>query len=528
MSNNVNEYVFCPSCGSITTPGICTQCGYNLNQETEEIIQNSVSDSTYENQDYKRYEPQNEVGNTNQYEPQMSSNYSNPYGQQPAEASYHDPYGQQPVETSYNNQYNQQHGNMYYNQNLAQPQYNTYQNIPMEPEKKKSRWWIWLLIIAGVLFLGAIAIIAVIVIIFFLPFFVFNETISTTQVATPTAPIVQEVETTEEESEEESSIIEDNINSGSGTYAYAVYPADHTRYDFSDFEWSAYANSADTYSDTTDGAADFYLQDGFSSTFGTNHDNHFGEAFIGDYFEPFVECIDENQDYGLERHFISYMDEKDGVSIFGSIAYMQFTGGTISNEEELNQKILNATANDLFAYLDGQKTYDVMSSLHFFVDSFVVYNDADKVSILLDISVVGDESSYVDSYVYALNIATKSGEILDNSQFISVNEEFAAEFRERCHTQNGTDIDGLNNLTDKELAAMLADEQTNIVFFSPYGLEFGYNYEMSSPDGYSRGWMTITMKDWMNYTETLGTVISVPDESSDSENISQMNGTTDM
>lgn len=529
MPNNVNEYVFCPMCGSITTPGICTQCGYNLEQKEEETNRNVYSAPETNTESVNQNDNQN-------YNRDYSQNANLNYGQ-----GYNQNYNQN-YDQSYNGYYNQNNDLNYNpntNQNLnnnlygTQPQQNLYQSVPMEPEKKKSRWWIWLLIIAGVLFLGAFLVVVVIIaLVVFVPILSVTNTGGMNQgVSSQISPVpqVEVSEVLEEDSEayyEEDSITENGSGSfEAGSSSYAVYAADHTRYDLSEFDWSAYANSADLYSDTTDGTDDFYLEENFASTFGTNHDNHFGEAFLGDYFEPFVECIDENQDYGLERHFISYADEKDGVGIYGSIAYMQFTGGTIPNEEALNQQILNATANDLFAYLDGKKTYDVMGSLHFFVDSFVVYNDAEKVSILLDINVVGDESTYADSYVYAINIATKSGVILDNSEFISVDEAFAAEFRERCCTQNGTDIPGLNSITDEELAKLLGDEKTNIVFFSPYGLEFGYNYEMGSPEGYSRGWMTITMKDWADYTESLGEIISIPAEES---GMSQMGGTTDL
>lgn len=494
MSNRVNEYVFCPSCGSITTPGVCTQCGYRLNQESVENVQSFMPEQE-QNQPYST---------GNYYQPEMQpDNFNGNQYSQPADASV-------------------------YHQYSGQPQYTSVPNAPIQPEKKKSRWWLWLLIIAGILFLGAFLVVVVMIAIFVLvPVLTVDDTVTSTQVAYPQTSMTQEIETSEP-SEEYS---EENVTTEEwedyyvyDSSSYAVYAADHTRYDFSDFDWDSYASADAGYSDTTDGTNDFYLLEDSLSSFGSDHTNHYGEAFIGDYYEPFVECIDSNQAYGLERHFMSYSDSKDGVDINSSIAYMQFTGGTIPNEEELNLAIMNATANDLFAYLDGKKTYDVMQSLYFFVDSFVVYNDAEKVSILLDVVVVGDASTYADSYVYAINISTKTGEILDNSEFISVDEEFAAEFRERCCTQNGTDIEGLNSITDAELATMLGDEKTNIVFFSPYGLEFGYNYEMGSPEGYSRGWMTITMKDWMNYTETLGEIVTMPENSG----ASQISGATDM
>ena len=58
------EYMFCPRCGAVTKPGTCTNCGYQIYEESGEDFQNS-SESDYQNDhisDYSKYEsgtPQN-------------------------------------------------------------------------------------------------------------------------------------------------------------------------------------------------------------------------------------------------------------------------------------------------------------------------------------------------------------------------------------------------------------------------------------------------------------------------------------
>ena len=47
----------------------------------------------------------------------------------------------------------------------------------------------------------------------------------------------------------------------------------------------------------------------------------------------------------------------------------------------------------------------------------------------------------------------------------------------------------------KQLLDFLSDENTNIVFYTPVGLEIGFNYTTSD----STGWVTATIKDYAGY-----------------------------
>ena len=166
-------------------------------------------------------------------------------------------------------------------------------------------------------------------------------------------------------------------------------------------------------------------------------------------------------------------------------------------KDALNEEIFRYTVHDLLAQLDGYTDYGwYTGSALILVDSFVTYNDGEKMSILLDVNISEDGSALAESYIYGINIDLVNGEIMENGSILVSGSEFAAIFRERCCTQNGTDIDGLNYLEDYELAAFLGDSSTNIVFYTPYGMEYGYAYELS--DG-SKGWMTITLADYEEY-----------------------------
>lgn len=50
-------------------------------------------------------------------------------------------------------------------------------------------------------------------------------------------------------------------------------------------------------------------------------------------------------------------------------------------------------------------------------------------------------------------------------------------------------------MTDEQLQDFLSDSDTNIIFYTPVGLEIGFNYTTSS----SSGWVTVTIKDYERY-----------------------------
>lgn len=423
MGNN-NEYVFCPHCGGITIPGICVNCGMRTTEEkpVEEHLQPYVVTESFDT-------------------PAKATNY----------------------------QYQQP--NMSYTVN---------------PPKKKSHWWLWLIIIGVVLFFGVFLLVLVGIV----ALIMFGANDSSTASVIPSYEISSMPEVTVPDTPD--------IPDAYDTTSVTICERDLGRLDFSDFDWDSYANTAMIYSDTSDGSNDLFLNREYLSTFGSNHDNHSISEFSGDYFEPFVDCIDTSYDYRLSRHFIDYSNLDEGVMVNAKIAYIQFEGDTIPNEDALNQQILEMTANDLWGYLDGQKPfYSYYSNVTYMIDSYIPYNDGEKMSILLDVNVYDGEYRE-DHHVYAINIDLVNGEIMDNGSILQIDEDFAAMFRERNDAQNGTDVLGVISLDDSELAEMLSSANTNIVFFSPYGMEVGYNYESTE---YSWGWVTITLSDYEDYLQ---------------------------
>lgn len=448
-----NEYVFCPHCGGITIPGICVNCGMSteVKNKQEPVVQEQ-SETT--GKQAMNFQTQSNV------QQQSATNMQQPVNMQ-----------QQSMNRQQQAAFSRQQPDMSYTVNTPQ---------------KKSHWWIWLLIIGFVLFFGVILVlIAVVGVIFF------STSSNMTSAGGGALPQVQyEIDTSGVQvTVPETSEVPDE-------YATTVYGRELERLDFSTFDWDMYANSALVYSDTDDGSKDIYLDKEYQSTFGSNHDNHSINDFTGQYFEPFVDCIDPSYEYGLERHFVNYSNVDGSTIVNANIAYIQFSGDTIPNEAELNRRIMEMTMNDFWGHLDGQTSlYSSTSEITYMVDSFIPYNDDEKISILLDVNLYED-GYREDHYVYAINIDLVNGEIMDNGSILEIDETFAAMFRERNNAQNGEDVMGVINADDAEIAELLSSPETNIVFFSPYGMEVGYNYQTAN---YTWGWVSITLSDYEDY-----------------------------
>ena len=466
--SNYAEYVFCPHCGGITPPGICVNCG---KKTVENVAETQIISETQQIETTSSYtdELQKSYGQYSQYEAQSSNMYEQQIQIEPQASMY----------------------------STQQQTYDKF--IAQEPPKKK-RWWILLVIITAVIFIGLVVTVLAVVAAIAAPIFMGTSGNTTQSVTVTTAPSLVPV------TSEDTSVSEMEEGDLTGThidgdeFALEVYQRSFGRYDLSYMDLQSEWEQADLlYTDSVDGVADMYLAEGYESTFGSNHDNHSRDEFTGIYYEPFVDCIDDSYNYGLTRRYMEYYNFENSIQLNAYIAYYELTGDVIPNQDALNEEIFLLTAHDLLAQLDGFTDYGWYTGQAFiFVDSFVTYNDGEKVSILLDVNITEDGSSLAESYIYGINIDLVNGEIMDNDSILVADSDFAAIFRERCCTQNGTDIDGLNYIENDELATFLGNSSTNIVFYTPYGMEYGYAYELS--DG-TKGWMTITLADYEEYLQ---------------------------
>ncbi len=212
-----------------------------------------------------------------------------------------------------------------------------------------------------------------------------------------------------------------------------------------------------------------------------------------DYYVELADAVREDLSYQIEWEEYDYVDDKTGATAVGR--YPRLVGGRIPHIDELNERIKEEATyySELYAYY---KEWQEGESLSYASESmgYVTYMDEERISIVFQERFVMDMESSIS--LYSINIDLMSGEILDNGSVIQYSQELAEAFRAQNDYQNGY-VEAVDSMNDEELLDFLSDPDTNIVFFTPVGLEIGFNYSTSD----STGWVSATLKDYSRYTK---------------------------
>ncbi len=198
--------------------------------------------------------------------------------------------------------------------------------------------------------------------------------------------------------------------------------------------------------------------------------------------------------YSVEWEEYDYVDDETGATTQGR--YPQLKGGNIPHMDELNEEIkYEATYySNLYGYYREQQEEDLYYAST--SQGYVTYMDEEKISIVLRESFAMNMESYIS--LYSINIDLVSGELMDNGNMIDYTPKLAKAFRDQDAYQNGT-AQAVDEMTDEQLQDFLSDSDTNIIFYTPVGLEIGFNYTTSS----SSGWVTVTIKDYERYMKKI-------------------------
>lgn len=184
--------------------------------------------------------------------------------------------------------------------------------------------------------------------------------------------------------------------------------------------------------------------------------------------------------------------EKNLYVITGEKPVIQ--GENIENLDVLNDA-LTAEYQDLQEYMEmitGDLGIDGAEPAEVSVDCYVTYMDEEFLSVVYNVRI--SMEYYGQVYLSCVNINMESGVVMHNlMDLIHVDDAFAIEFRERNARQNQTD--SIDYMSDQEVAAYLCGENTGIAYFTPLGMEIGFNYEL--------GWITVTYQDYRDYLRSL-------------------------
>lgn len=239
-----------------------------------------------------------------------------------------------------------------------------------------------------------------------------------------------------------------------------------------------------------------------------DHDDSYYDDYYYDDDYDYDDYYDDDYNYDDDEYYTLHDDIKDlsytidweyyeydanGDNVIITIEYPVIVKGRIPNRDQINDVLesemrffVDYYENEYSRYMGDENSYFYASSV-----AYVTYMSEDVLSIVFSESVYSD---YFDSIsLYCVNIDVQNGVILDNTDILSVDDDFSVDFRYRSQRQNGS-VDALDGMSDQEITQMLTSSGSLIIFYTPQGLEVGLNHE----DGY----VTVTYHDYKDYLNT--------------------------
>lgn len=237
-----------------------------------------------------------------------------------------------------------------------------------------------------------------------------------------------------------------------------------------------------------------YNDDGYGHDYDHN-DDHYG----GDYHDNDNNDYDDDEyytlhddikklSYSINWEYFEYDTDNENVSII--VDYPEVSGGHVPNLDKINRAIANEISVFTDYYEEEYSRYmtDDDSYFNAYASGYVTYMSEDILSVVFSETVY--TNYYNSAYLYCINIDMKDGVILENTDIISVDDDFSVDFRYRSDEQNGT-IDEVDMMSDQEITELLTSGSNLIIFYTPQGMEIGFNYD--------QGWVTVTYHDYRDY-----------------------------
>lgn len=264
----------------------------------------------------------------------------------------------------------------------------------------------------------------------------------------------------------------------------------------------------DEYSDEDGPTTAVYGEDGYVSLAGKTHDNYYGEEFSGDTYDEVVDWINEDVNYAVSRHGYDYYNKKYNIS--AEFSYVQLSSDEIN--EEILSSINDELARKVNHFIDrmsemDKETLKVYANNHIVLDSYVTYNDEKKISVYCDYKSYynGHYYNFVSDDSFSMNFDLESGYEIYNVDLIQFDDALYEEFMANYEAQNPKLAEQGITFNIEDVKQWLSDF-SGIVFFTPMGMEIGFNYYNSDMD--ASGTVLVTFKDYEKYKKSMDDEIS--------------------
>jgi len=449
------EFIFCPRCGAVTAPGVCTNCGFKIEKEetVNETVNNEYTDSANETSSVVQTETVNEM-----------------------------------------------------------PQDNTV-------EKKKPVGLIIGIVAGVLAVLFLILILGVVGVVAFAPMIIktaYTPSTPPSPVVNATLPNTTDDDDDDDEEEDnnkdtdkdadtdadddddkdtDTDDTDDDIVDEFAGYSETIEPlyGGTSQFDYDKFVEDFINNANEYWDEPADDTNDFYLNGSYSSYMQSPYSQEFIErdGFETPYYQYVVNSYVENDNYEVERRIIRFEGQINGIFANAYCAYYNLYSDDV-DYTAVNEALRNQAVTSLYNYVT---THTSSSAFNYtlYCDSVITFNNDDIFSVAYNSTAYADNNTQT-FYIHGVNVDVKNGEVMDNTKIFNLDDDFSRFFISRSNTQNSF-VEAINYSDIKDVTKVLNDDDSLIVLFTPLGLEIGCDYRYK----YTYGWVTVTINDFDKY-----------------------------
>ena len=225
-------------------------------------------------------------------------------------------------------------------------------------------------------------------------------------------------------------------------------------------------------------------------TYDDFYDDYYGDYdddydYDYDYYEPdeddpyyreIVDCTRTDLDYSLQWVVESLTPDnsEDDCTFYTTYPILDLEGADQFAK-------INDTIRELaLAYRDSYKECE--SGISTF--GYVTLMDEDKISIVFKHNFY--KKNVTEVLLDARTFSIETGEVVSPEEMVEIDLDLAMRFQSQDKLQNDG-VDAVQDRSAEELLEILEDPDKAVFFYTPVGLEAGFNYET--------GWVTVTLKE---------------------------------
>ena len=269
-----------------------------------------------------------------------------------------------------------------------------------------------------------------------------------------------------------------------------------SKFDYDDFVNNIVPSANEYWDESTDGSFDYFINGSYSSYLKSTVSHGFigRQDFQTPYYEYLIDSYIENDNYTVGRRAIRYEGEYNGLFINAYCTYYTLSSDDV-DFSEANEALRNQAISELYDYISKKSKSNSSEAFNYtlYIDSVITFNNDEILSV--GYSTTSYENNNIDNfYIHGINVDVRKGKVMDNTAILNFDDDFSEFFVKRSNIQNSY-VEAINYCPYSDTTKVFNDDDALILLFTPLGIEVGINYRYQ----YSYGWVTITINDYDKY-----------------------------